>query len=54
MESSARLQKSKERAVDFHINLGQNRPKERKSSSLHSAQDSKKDIQENTHRKTKK
>ena len=28
-ESSARLQKSKERAVDFHINLGQNRPKER-------------------------
>ena len=27
--SSARLQKSKERAVDFHINLGQNRPKER-------------------------
>ena len=28
-EKSPRLQKSEERAVDFHINLGQNRPKER-------------------------
>ena len=33
-ESSARLQKIEERAVDFHINLGKNRPKERNKEKL--------------------